>query len=228
MLFSIIIVHELGHVIIGTLTGEKVIKVKILPFGGITVFQPRINKPFNSYFLTAIAGIIFQIIFFMMIEYLFKLGFINYHTFNEFRTYHYAILIFNLLPIAPLDGYQIINSILLKFTSYYKSLKLSIIISYTIISILLFISYFYYFNLSLALAFLILLVLIRKKEKNLGNYFNLFLWERYQRKPRLIEPKVHYQPKLKNLYLFKTNYFNLKTGLTHEKTLLNKHFEVDK
>ena len=61
---SIILIHELGHVAMGMLMKWKIEEVIILPFGGITIFKERIDKPLIQEFLIAIAGPLLQLLFF--------------------------------------------------------------------------------------------------------------------------------------------------------------------
>ena len=47
---SIIIVHELGHIIGAIIFKWKIDKVILLPFGGITIFQENIDKSLKEEF----------------------------------------------------------------------------------------------------------------------------------------------------------------------------------
>ena len=58
----IIIIHELGHIITGILLKQKIEKIILLPFGGITIFQMKLNISIYKELLIAIMGPIFQII----------------------------------------------------------------------------------------------------------------------------------------------------------------------
>lgn len=121
-------------------------------------------------------GPIFQIIYFLVIK--------NFLTINDlelFSNYHYSILIFNLLPIYPLDGGKFLNIILNYFISFKNSFKVTIYFSY--ICLLLIGSFFILNNVSISLSLLLVFILVickltteLKKEKF---YFNKFLLERY-------------------------------------------------
>lgn len=97
--FMALTLHELGHIIITYIMGEKISILKILPFGfscklknqsqiaatkmlGILVAGPAVN------FITA--------------------GLVFYWT-TEFAVINFLIGLFNLLPIYELDGRRIIN-----------------------------------------------------------------------------------------------------------------------
>ena len=101
---SIILIHELGHYIVAKLENIKPLKIIIYPYGGLTKLDSIINTNINKELKIAIAGVVFQSIYFFITLFLYKHNSIRPYTFNLFYEYHYAIIFFNLLPIYPLDG----------------------------------------------------------------------------------------------------------------------------
>lgn len=143
-------------------------KIILLPFGGITIFNEKIDKSLKEEFIIAILGPLFQVIFFL----LYKDNYI-------FNLYNKIILIFNLLPIYPLDGSKIINIILNKFFSFKNSHYVTLYSS--LIFILLIILLVFKFNISLITLLVLLfifkeIILDLKKHKY---YINKFLLEKY-------------------------------------------------
>ena len=134
MIILIVFFHELGHILTSILFKYKVISVTIYPFGGITKLDKDINTSPNKEMLLALSGIIMQIILIPLVK------IINIHDYNLFMKYNLSIMIFNLLPIIPLDGSIVLKSILNKFFSFKKSYKL-----YIIFSIIFIILYFFLF-----------------------------------------------------------------------------------
>ena len=65
---SIILIHELGHITSALIFKWNIEKVIILPFGGITIFNERIDKSLLEEFIIAIMGPIFQIIFMIIFK----------------------------------------------------------------------------------------------------------------------------------------------------------------
>ena len=169
----IIIVHELGHSITALLLGYKLNKIEIYPYGGCSNVEHEINILLFKELLILLMGPIIQIIF-VLIVYLLKLGVKEY-----FYTFNKIILIFNLLPIYPLDGGRILNIILNYIFSYYKALKISIYTSYFFfivgfISLLLINR-----NLIVLLVAISLGINIYREIKKVDYYYNKFLLERY-------------------------------------------------
>ena len=126
----LILVHECGHFLTGKLLGFKIHRIEIYPYGGCSKLEYDINVPLWKEFLVLIMGPLLQI-FFVSIIYYSKLNIEDY-----FYSYHYMILIFNLLPIFPLDGGKMLNLILSFFISYYQSLKKTLYLSFFFYSIL--------------------------------------------------------------------------------------------
>jgi len=168
---SIIIIHELGHLLMGLFLGWELDKICLYPYGGVTKFNEDINRKLIEELLILINGPLFQIIYFM----------IGYYLFNDesFIYYNLSILIFNLLPIYPLDGGRILNIILSYFLSFRLSYYLSIIISLFVSIIFIIYSILNNYTFNIILMFLIVLVKVFIEIKKRNYYFNKFLLERY-------------------------------------------------
>jgi len=165
----LILIHELGHIAISLIFKWNIDKIIILPFGGLTKYNEIINKPLIEEFLISISGIIFQIIFYLLIK--------NYIDYEYFSFINYFIILFNLIPIYPLDGSKILNAFLNVITTYKNSLSITIIISYIFIIILSLL----FFNLNKIIAFVIIFLMleVNRLYKQRKELFNKFLLERY-------------------------------------------------
>ncbi len=173
-IFLIVLFHELGHVIITHLFHYKIIKVELYPFGGITRIDKPINSSINKEILIASAGVIFQALLFLFL-FLFQACFIP-RDYELFQFYNLNIMLFNLVPIIPLDGSVLLHAILEKFFSFEKALKYYQIFSllflwgFVILNIFIFQNYFICVVLSWQF------ILLKRQEKYLIHRFYL---ERY-------------------------------------------------
>lgn len=173
MLFMILImVHELGHFLIAKLLGWKTDKIYIYPYGGVSKFNEKVNVALKEEFLVLIAGPITQVMFFFMLSKILPERYLS-----TFSLYHYFILIFNLLPVYPLDGGRLLSLVMEEVLPFKKSLYLSIRLSYiTIVLVLIYI--FYDFSLFLFFVLLLTLDKVYEERKKLDFIFEKFLLER--------------------------------------------------
>ena len=207
----IIILHELGHILICYLFKYPIKVVEIYPFGGITKIDKLINDSLYHDVLLASGGIIVQLIIVL-------LGYLNIINNDFFLLLNYKILLFNLLPIIPLDGSKILFELINKLFSFYKSLDIYIIVSF--VSTLLFI----YFNLNNLIDCYVIIFLFIQKTIDIYNnkylLFNKFILERklYHLKYNYIKYKnikpigyqkdVKYYYKINNKYIDDYDYLN--------------------
>ncbi len=210
----LIVIHELGHIITGLYFKWKINKIIILPFGCLTKFDVDINTRLIEEFIVAISGVIIQFIFYILIK-----DKINYYYFSYIN---YFLIIFNLIPINPLDGSKILNVFINKITSFYNSLYISSYISFLfiiIINIVLFST-----NKLVLFISMFLIIETLKNYKNINNIFNKFLLERYLKKYKFKRLK-----KVKRVYEMKKDYKHI--FYTHNKciteyTFLLKMFDI--
>ena len=220
---SIIIIHELGHYIVAKITNLNPTMITIYPFGGITKMNHLVNTKIIKEFYVAISGILFQMIYYIIITILYNHNLIRDYIYNLFTTYHYRILIFNLLPIHPLDGSIILNLLLSKLLPYKLTMKLNIIIS-IITSIIIFKINYYKFNYTTILIITIITINICKYYKNINYLFNKFLLERYLYK---IPTKRHKTiTKIGDMYKEKYHIFKENNHYLTEKQVLKRRFHI--
>lgn len=217
---SIIIIHELGHFLIAKYHKLEVEKIIIYPYGGLVKMNNLLNTSINKELSVAVSGILFQSIYYLIIIFMYQQGIIREYIFNLFKTYNTSILIFNILPIHPLDGSKILNLLLSKIIPYNTANKLNIIISIITLTIMICINY-YNFNYTLILTLGIILDNLIKYHKQLKYIFNKFLLERYIYK--ITYKKTKKINKLNHMY--KEKYHILKENnsyITEKQALSNK------
>lgn len=163
ILTSIIVIHEMGHVVAALYFKWNIDKIIILPFGGLTVFNEKINKSLNEELTILLSGPIFQVIYAII------------YSDPLFLKYHYALLFFNMLPIHPLDGSKLVNILFNKVLPFKLSHVLTIYLSFLVIILCLTLR----FNLLFMLILLLLIIDVIRELINHKYLFNKFLLERY-------------------------------------------------
>ncbi len=222
LIYLIIIFHELGHIFIIKILKYKIIRVDIYPMGGITTINKKINTPIKDELLISSFGIIFQIVFYLFFLFLFNYNLISINTFNLFKTYNKTIIIFNLLPIIPLDGYIFLRSLWELIFPYQKSFYMSLIIS--IIAIILFITYNHMYSLNNYLVISFLIYKIINAIKDFKYEYFRFLLERYLNNFKYHKIKYEKEHNLKLLKKDTYHYFKDNNTYVSEKSLLKKIF----
>lgn len=178
------------------------------------------NMPLNTNiiveFLILIAGPIFQIIGYLFLKEILP-------TKEEILIiYHYGILLFNLLPIYPLDGGKLLNIIISLKLPYKKTQKLVMLISYIIV-IIIFIINRNNININLIIVTIFLIYKVTKEYKNIEYTYNKFLLERYLNnynfKSSIIIDNIN------NLYRNKRHLIKKDNNYYLEKEILEKKYK---
>jgi len=168
IIFSICIFHELGHILFIKIFKYEIINIELLPFGGFTTIDKKINTNINKDILISFGGIIFQLILFIILI-IFKNN-INIITYKLIYKYNLILMIFNLIPIIPLDGNNILHLLLEKIFSYKISYYLNFYISLLLLILFFIYNYIYkldnYFIISFLLYKLIMYIKNFKYHKN--------------------------------------------------------------
>ena len=224
IIYFIIIVHELGHIFIIKRLGYSIIRVDIYPSGGVTKIDKKINTPIIHDILIASFGIIFQVLLYLIVTFFYEQYFIRTSTYQLFLTYNTTILLFNLIPIIPLDGYCLLRSIWEVFFPFKKAFKLSFKIS--IIFVFLFITYNHILSLNNYLIISFLIYKIIFEFKNFKYQYYRFLLERYLHDFHYY--KIKNEKKLDLALLKKDTYHYFKKDNTYisEKKALEKKFSA--
>ena len=207
--FIIIIIHETGHLIFLKNFKVSVTKLTIYPFGGLIETDKLINFSPLKELLISIGGLLNQLILYILFFYLYKYNLINTYTYNLFLSINTSLILFNIIPIYPLDGYIILNSIFNIYIPYLKSNILSLIIS--IITLIIFILYSYNYKINSIFVISFLLYKLYNYLKDYKYIHNKFILERSMY--NIPYNKIIYLNTY-NPYLLKLNkyyYFNYKS-----------------
>ena len=117
-LFVLVIIHEMGHVTAAWSYGWTIRKIELLPFGGVAIMDEWGNTSVKEEIVVALAGQ-FHHIWMILLSYLFYLlGWWNQESTEYFIKGNMIIATFNLLPIYPLDGGRILQSLLSYWIPY--------------------------------------------------------------------------------------------------------------
>ena len=221
-MYLIVLTHELGHITIGIIFKYDIKQIKIYPFGGYTIFNTNINKSFIEEFLVFIGGILFQTILYLLVKTFMNP---NLYSYNIFMNYNTTILLFNLLPITPLDGSKVLNILLNTIIPFKKSHILTIYISFISVFILIIL---YYKDINMIMMSILLIIMIRNEYKNHLFLYNSFLIERYIKNIKFKKNHFIRGNNINKMMKYFNNTFILNNKYVDEKEVLSKKFSSNK
>jgi len=133
-LFGIVLLHEFGHALACLSVGGRVDRVLLWPLGGIAYVRPP-RRP-GAFLWSLAAGPLVNVVL-LPITIGLWVSFGGWETTSpsDFQTYlkmiaviNGVLLVFNMLPIYPLDGGQILQAILWFFIGPHRSLRVAAMI----------------------------------------------------------------------------------------------------
>ncbi|MBB6445880.1 stage IV sporulation protein FB [Bacillus benzoevorans] len=108
LFLMIVMIHELGHAVAASFLSWRIKRISLLPFGGVAEMDEHGNRPIKEEAIVILAGPL-QHIWLMGLSFLlFQFSWIPAELYQKFIEFNIMVLIFNLLPIWPLDGGKLI------------------------------------------------------------------------------------------------------------------------
>ncbi len=224
IIMIIILIHELGHVFFFKIFKIEIESITIYPFGGITKINNKLHERIYKEILISIGGIMFQLLLLVVFYLLYSNNLIVLNTYLMFLNYNSSIILFNLLPIIPLDGSKLVFNISKKYMSYKKSYILMILIG--IVSYIMFLVYNFIYRINDIVVYLFLLYEIYLIIKNYKLIMNRFYLERviYD---NYFDKIVYCDKDIDNIRIDKYYYFLEKDKYINEKKYIkNKKFSL--
>ncbi|MGI8316005.1 site-2 protease family protein [Halobacillus mangrovi] len=130
ILMTLVVIHELGHYLTAKYYGWRVSRIELWLFGGAVVSEEHNTRPFREQVSVVLAGPLQHIWIFGLLSIL--QGFYGPHSLLSVAFfYNTLILVFNLMPIWPLDGGKLLFYITTQLFSFQRSLYFTLFISVT-------------------------------------------------------------------------------------------------
>jgi len=215
MLF-IVMVHEFAHTMTSYCFNFKINKIKILPFGAFLQLDDFGLHHIFEEICVVIAGPLSHIILYAFFMYLYRLQYISFIHYQYCIEANKIILLFNLLPIYPLDGSKLIILISSCFFDYLFVLKSSIYIS----MVALFYMIYQYFALSYMMVYSFLMLGLYQYITEYYLLYHRLLTSRLDQ-CQYKKQKLHKNSKFYRPY---HNYYFFNNVLYDEKTFILRRF----
>ncbi|WP_117170434.1 M50 family metallopeptidase [Paraliobacillus sediminis] len=181
IIFSIVLIHELGHYIAAAYYGWKVRRIMLWMFGGVMETDEYVSKPLKEECVITLAGPFQHVIIYVLLFCLQQLEWLNPSLILLGYQYNTTILLFNLLPIWPLDGGKLYLITLSTFLPFRRAHALTIMSSiFVVCGILIVLLTSFSFILSTVLLFTFILWENRLEWKQRFYVFMRFLLKRFE------------------------------------------------
>lgn len=180
VILTIVLIHELGHFTAAKWFGWRIRGIMLWIFGGVMDTDEHGTRPFHEEVCVTLAGPLQHLFIYLVLFLLSGSGIIPLFIVETAYVYNTAILLFNLLPVWPLDGGKLVLLVLSEKLPYRKAYDYSIMFSMILNVILaLFVLFFMPFTLSAFLLFSFLVMENRRDWKQRYYVFIRFLLLRY-------------------------------------------------
>jgi stage IV sporulation protein FB len=104
----IIMIHELGHAWAASFFSWRIKRISLLPFGGVAEMDEHGNRPLKEEAIVTLAGPLQHVWMMGLAFILHQLSWMPDDLYGKFMEFNLMVLIFNLLPIWPLDGGKLV------------------------------------------------------------------------------------------------------------------------
>lgn len=181
IIIAIVFFHELGHFIAARFFNWRIESITLWVFGGVMDTEEHGNKPLYEEAIVIIAGPLQNILIYFMLYFISTYQLMPLSVIDLFFYYNTAILLFNLIPVWPLDGGKLIFIILSSLLPYRKAYNYVIIFSIALSALLLIVQLFFLkFTLSAFFIMVFLLIENRTEWHQRFYVFIRFLLQRYE------------------------------------------------
>lgn len=194
ILLTIVLIHEMGHVLMAIYLKWRIEKIMIWIFGGVMQTSEHGNRPIREEALVIIAGPFQHVLIYGFLT-VFGNSLLPESVLQTAYTANAMLMLFNLLPVWPLDGGKLLSLALASLMPYRKAHKWTIVLSVLIGTAILAIQIVYFpFVLSAFCLMIFLLLENRTEWKQRYFAFIRFLLKRFET-PRFKLQTIRAHPK---------------------------------
>ncbi|MHB1653658.1 MAG: M50 family metallopeptidase [Desulfitobacteriaceae bacterium] len=112
LVFSLVIGHELAHLLVARAYGFRVLGLEIFPLGGVAYCEGHFEGRKVEESLMALAGPAFNLLLLFIAQDLRWQGWWTGTWAEDFVRYNFWLATFNLIPVLPLDGGRVLRALL--------------------------------------------------------------------------------------------------------------------
>lgn len=125
VLFALALWHELGHYVAARVFGWRIRAVHVMPFGGVLEVDESASRPLAEEALVAIAGPLQHVWLIGALWLAEAQGWLAPTLVGPLVRANVGLLLFNLLPVSPLDGGKLLAALAGARVAYHRVLRTS-------------------------------------------------------------------------------------------------------
>ena len=129
IILSIVLFHELGHYLAATYFNWRIQYIMLWIFGGVMKTDETTEPEIREEVIVTLAGPVQHGILFIILQVVSFFNMIPESIIEQIHYYNIVILLFNLLPIYPLDGGKVLLLLQSSIRPYYTALKSTYLLS---------------------------------------------------------------------------------------------------
>lgn len=123
VLFALALWHELGHYVAARACGWRIRAVRVMPFGGVLEVDESATRPLAEEALVAIAGPLQHVWLIGALWLAEAQGWLAPALVGPLVRANVGLLLFNLLPVSPLDGGKLLAALASTRVAYHRVLR---------------------------------------------------------------------------------------------------------
>jgi stage IV sporulation protein FB len=124
LVFSLVLGHELAHLLTAKAYGFKVSGIELFPFGGAAYCDDLFEGRKLEESVMALAGPAFNLVLLFGVQMLRWNGMWTGELANDFVRYNFWLAVFNLIPVLPLDGGRVLRALCAEGFGFVRTTKL--------------------------------------------------------------------------------------------------------
>ncbi|WP_430785021.1 M50 family metallopeptidase [Virgibacillus flavescens] len=170
IMLGIVLFHELGHYLMAISFKWRINSITLWVFGGVMDTEEHGSRPVYEEALVSIAGPFQHAFIYLFIIIVTPMGIIPYSVMEIIIYYNNVILLFNLLPVWPLDGGKFVFTILSGLIPFKKAHRIMVLTSICIAASILFIQ-LVVFPFTMSAVFIMLFILVENRTEWKQHYY---------------------------------------------------------
>lgn len=170
IMLGIVLFHEIGHYIMAISFKWRIKSITLWVFGGVMDTDEHGNRPLYEEALVSIAGPLQHVFIYLFIMIVTPMNVVPNSILELMMYYNNVILLFNLLPVWPLDGGKCLFTLLSAYIPYKRAHTIMILIS-VVVSLCILFTQLVILPFTMSSIFILLFILLENRTEWKQRYY---------------------------------------------------------